>query len=427
MTSGISHFTEYTKRHRLDVACHAAQVIVDQLTRLPSVIRCEIAGSVRRSRETIGDLDIVASSEKPADVISRFVHLPIIDTVLSQGDTRSSVRLRPPFPIQADLRVVSDDEYPFALHYFTGSKAHATAMRGRAKDMGFKLNEYGLFKGKKRISCKTERDIFKTLKLAHIPPELRENFGEMDAAETGRLPRLVEEKDIRGIFHVHSNWSDGVAELEDILQTAQNLGLAYIGLSDHSQSAHYANGLDLTRVKQQEKVVHKLRKKFKIRIFWGIESDILLDGSLDYPSSILDRFDFVIASIHSAFTLPEAKMTKRIIAALKNPYTTMLGHPTGRLLLQREAYAVNVNALIDAAADYGKVIELNAHPARLDIDWHWGPTLREKKVRISINPDAHTLRGLSDFKYGVGIARKAWLTKTDVINTYTAKQVEKFL
>ncbi len=428
---GIEHHKKYAERHLYDEAWGAAQSIVERLKKRKDVSHCEVAGSLRRHRETIGDVDILVSSKKPDEVMDFFTSLPEVETVIAKGETKSSVSLKGT-GIQVDLRVIKDEEFPFALHYFTGSKEHNIQMRQRAQERGMKLNEYGLFKEGKggretRVPCKSEEEIFETLKLSYIPPELREASGEVEAAENGKIPDLVEEDDIRGVFHVHSTWSDGTAPLEEMIEEAQRLGLAYVGISDHSQTAKYAHGMEPKRVLDQEKEIEKLRKKFKIRIFWGIESDILADGSLDYDDKILERFDFVIASIHSSFTMPEKEMTARIIKSLKNKYTTMLGHATGRLLLSREPYQVDMKKVIDAAADYGKAIEINAHPYRLDLDWRLGSYAKEKGVKVAINPDAHALNEIAYYKYGVGIARKGWMTKSDVLTTLTAAQMEKML
>ncbi len=427
LLEGIAHLQKYAERHRFDEALAAAIPILQRLKKNPSVIRAELGGSLRRHRETIGDIDILASSKNPSAVMQSFVSSPEVETVIAHGETKSSVTLKET-GFQIDLRVVSGNEFPYALHYFTGSKEHNTQLRGRAKEMGFKLNEYGLFReGKKEtlVPCKDEGEIFSRLKLSYIPPEIREGMGEIEAAANGELPHLVEEKDIRGVFHLHSDWSDGPASMEAMVAEAERLGLEYVGLSDHSQSAYYAGGLKPARLKEQEKEIERLRKKFKIHIFWGTESDILPDGSLDYPDSVLERFAFVIASIHSSFTMPEPEMTGRIIKALKNRHTTMLGHSTGRLLLQREGYAVDLRKVIDAAADYGKMIELNANPHRFDLDWRLGPYAKEKRVRISINPDAHAVTGIADYTLGVGIARKGWFTKEEVFNTQSLRGIER--
>jgi DNA polymerase (family 10) len=427
---GITHHKKYAERHLYHEAWEAARAIAEKLKKRKEIIQCEIAGSLRRHKETIGDADILVSSQKPEAIMDYFTKLPEVESVVAKGETKSSINLKGS-GIQVDLRVIAENEFPFALHYFTGSKEHNILMRARAQAMGMKLNEYGLFLEKggkeKPVPCKNEEEIFKTLKLSYIPPELREATHEIEVAEKGKIPKLIEEKDVRGVFHVHSTWSDGTAPLEKMIEEAERLGLEYVGISDHSQSAYYANGMKPPRVKEQEKEIEKLRKKFKIRIFWGIESDILPDGSLDYADNILERFDFVIASVHSSFTMPEKEMTARINKVLKNKYTTMLGHATGRLLLSREPYAVDMKQVIDGAADYGKVIELNAHPYRFDLDWRLGPYAKEKGVKVAINPDAHSIGDLEYYRLGVGIARKGWLTKEDVLTTLSASQVEKFL
>ena len=311
--------------------------------------------------------------------------------------------------------------------YFTGSKDHNVVLRTMAKKRGIKINEYGLFKGSRKIACADEAEIYEKLGLHYIPPELRENTGEIDAARAADPPELVSEKDIRGTFHVHSTYSDGVTPLEAMILEAERMGLEYVGISDHSQSAKYAKGLEPERLRIQWKEIDAIQKRVKIRIFKGIESDILADGALDYPESVLKQFDFVIGSIHSKFNLPEKEMTERIRRAMDNPHLTFVGHPTGRLLLARVGYAVNIPALIDHAAKTGVVMELNANPHRMDLDWRVLPLAKRKKVLISINPDAHSLEGMRDITYGVGIARKAGLEKKDVVNTLPLNAVEKFL
>ncbi|HEY5649667.1 MAG TPA: PHP domain-containing protein, partial [Nitrospiria bacterium] len=330
--------------------------------------------------------------------------------------------------INADLRVVSDKEFPFALHHFTGSKEHNVAMRGRAQRLGYKMNEYGLFKGKKAVACRTEEDIFEKLGLSFIPPEMREDRGEIESAERKTIPALIVDRDIRGIFHNHTLHSDGSASVEEMVKAARAAGYDYIGLSDHSRSAGYAGGLDAARVRKQHQEIDAVQKKFKdITIFKGIESDILKDGSLDYPDKVLASFDFVIASVHSNFNLSRKDQTARVIKAVQNPYTTMLGHPTGRLLLTRDGFPIDLEAVIDAAADCGVVMELNANPMRLDLDWRILAFARERKVPVSINPDAHSIEGIGHVRYGVGIARKGWLTKKDVFNAKTSGEVRKAL
>jgi len=398
---------------------------VQYLKKIKDVIRIEIAGSLRRRKETVHDADILVSTNHPKPMSGHFCSYPKIATVLAKGDTKSSVILKS--GLQVDLRTVTDKEFPYALHHFTGSKEHNVAIRTLAKRRGLKISEYGIFRGKKLIPCQDEEDIFKTLKLSYIPPEIRENGGEIEAARKNAIPNLVEEKDMKGIFHVHSTYSDGVASLEDMIREAEKLGYEYVGISDHSKTAVYANGLSVERLKKQQKELDRLEKKFKIRIFRGTESDILNDGALDYPEKILDSFDFVIGSIHSRFKMSEEEMTKRISRAMQNPYMTFWGHPTGRLLLERDGYAVNFDVLFGAAKTNGVIIEINANPNRLDLDWRMCRSAKEKGIRFSINPDAHSTKALSDVKFGVGIARKGWLRKNDIINTLSVSEMEKFL
>ena len=324
-------------------------------------------------------------------------------------------------------------EFPFALYYFTGSREHNVEFRTLAKKAGCKINEYGLFKGNRLVPCEDEAAIFKKFGFDYVPPELREGRGELEAARIAgvqghaSLPVLVEEKDIRGIFHVHSDYSDGLAGLEEMVRSAAEIGYEYVGISDHSQSASYARGLRPDRLKKQRKEIEGLRKKCKIRIFWGIESDILPNGKLDYPDSVLEEFDFVIGSIHSNFNLSEKQQTARILKAMDSKYFTFFGHPTGRLLLGREGYAVDLTQVIDGAKERGVVMELNANPYRLDLDWKVLSYAKKLGVKVSINPDAHSMEGLRDVTYGVGIARKGWLEKKDVLNTLPVPEIEKFL
>ena len=332
---------------------------------------------------------------------------------------------------------MADNEYPFALNYFTGSKEHNVALRTRAKGFGWSLNEYGFSKlgdeetrGKAKavVACKEEADIYRALKLAYVPPELREDLGEIEAAEQGSLPELITESDIRGTFHCHTTASDGVNTLEEMAAGAQAMGWEYLGIADHSKVAAYAGGLSVEKVKRQQKEIDALNARLKkFRVFKGTECDILPDGSLDWPESVLASFDYVVVSVHSSFKMSEKDMTRRIVKALKNRHVTMLGHPTGRLLLSREAYPVNMLEVIQAAADYGKMIEINAHPMRLDLDWRLCKHARDRGVMISINPDAHSVEGFQDVPIGVGVARKGWLRAVDVFNTRTAAAAAKIL
>ncbi len=425
---GIEYYRKGMGHHLFNVALKDAERLLTLLEKNKDIKMRSIAGSIRRRKEVIKDIDIVASAihERVGSVMDFFTTLPDVQSIVAKGDTKSSVILSS--GINADLRIVSDSEYPFALHYFTGSAEHNTAMRSRAKKFGLKLNEYGLFKGEKSLQCKSEEEIFKALGLTYIPPELREDKGEIEAAEQGKLPELIEPSDIKGIFHVHTTYSDASMTLHEVVKLAQGAGYQYIGISDHSKSAYYAGGLTEEKLRAQHDEIDGLNSKLKnFYIFKGIECEILSDGSLDYSDEILAEFDFVIASVHSRFNMSEEEMTDRIIKAISNPYTTMLGHPTGRLLLSREGYKVDLHKVIDAAAEKGVVIELNAHPYRFDLDWRYCKYAKEKGVKVSINPDAHHTGDLLNVAYGVGIARKGWLTSRDVLNTMRLNEIREFL
>lgn len=350
-----------------------------------------------------------------------------VDEVIAKGDTKSSIRLKNGMAV--DIRVVSSQQYPYALHHFTGSKEHNTALRHIARSRGIKMNEYGMFKGEEGIliPCKSEAEIFNALGMDYIPPELRENYGEIEAALNGSLPELVRAEDIKGIFHVHTNYSDGRTSLQEIAEAAMALGYSYIGIADHSQSAFYANGLTAEDIIRQHQEIDELNRRYegRFKILKGIESDILPDGSLDYPDEILASFDFVIASIHSRFSMDRDAMTERIIKAIENPYTTILGHPTGRLLLSREGYSVDMDAILEQAAKHGVCVEINSNPHRLDLDWRWCRKAKELGISLVISPDAHDIAGLYDVYYGLGIARKGWLTRDDIINCLDWDEVLK--
>jgi len=415
---GIELLKRHHEKHLCSTAMDEAARLVAALESLgPKLItRLSIAGSLRRRKEVIKDIDIVAGSSKPAKVMDFFTALDGVEDIIAKGKTKSSVRLAS--GISSDLRLVPDAQFPYALLYLTGSKEHNIALRTRAKTKIFKINEYGLFRGTRKIACKDEAAIYKKLGLAYIPPELREEMGEIEAAERGKLPTLVEEGDIRGILHVHSNFSDGINTIEQMAAAAKKLGAEYLGIADHSRSAQYANGLSPERVKAQQKAIDALNKKLKgIRILKGIEADILPDGKLDYPDKLLATFDFVIAAVHTRFGMSEAEMTKRLLAAMRNPHVTMLAHPTGRLLLSREAYAVDMPQIIAEAAKLSVILEINANPHRLDLDWRLCKAAKEKGAIFAINPDSHRVEDLTDVRYGVGIARKGWLEADDVLNT----------
>lgn len=424
---GIAYLKKSQGQFHVDFALREGVALLEQVRQFQGVARAELAGSLRRHKETVKDIDLVAASDRPGPLMDFFASLPQVETVIAKGATKTSIRLAS--GINADLRVVSPEEFPFALMYLTGSKEHNTAMRGIAKRAGYKLNEYGLFKGEDRlVPCRSEEEIFEKLGMAYIPPELREDQGEIHAASAGTLPRLIAASDLRGLLHAHTRWSDGGASLEAMARQAQTLGYAYLGISEHSRSARYAHGLAIEQVREQQEEIERLNRQYRgFRILKGIEADILADGSLDYPDEVLETFDFVIASIHSRFQVPKEEMTRRVVRALENPYATILGHPTGRLLLSREGYPIDMEAVIEAAALRGVAIELNAHPYRLDLDWRLCRRAKERGVMIAVNPDAHSLDGLQDTVYGVGVARKGWLEKDDVLNALSLEEIEEWL
>jgi DNA polymerase (family 10) len=429
IVEGIHFLRQMGSRVRIDRALELASHLLEGLASAPGILRMELCGSLRRRRETIKDIDILVSSDNPAPIMERFMSLPGVAQVIGHGETKSSVIVQGDRVLMnADLRIVTDEQFPFALHYFTGSKEHNIAMRVRAQEYGLKLNEYELAGPERRVSARDEADIFKALDLAYIPPELRENTGEMDAAADGDLPHLLEVGDIKGVFHCHTTYSDGANSVEEMARAAKALGLKYLGLADHSQSLTVANGLSPQRVRQQQAEIERVNSTLKgFTIFKGIECDILADGRLDYDDDVLASFDYLVASVHSHFNQSREEMTARIIRAIRNPYVTMLGHATGRLLLKREGYAVDLEAVLQAAAEMGTMVEINAHPARLDLDWIHCKRAKALGVKIVINPDAHGTDELALYRYGVDVARRGWLERGDVFNTKSLAEVTKAL
>ncbi len=426
IVEGIEFLRHHQGRHFYSEAKKVALQLLEEIEKLPAAIEVALAGSIRRCLEVVKDIDLVVASNNPAELSAQFLALPAASEVIARGDTKVSVRLQQ--GISADLRIVKPVEFPYALHHFTGSKEHNTAMRSRAKVLGFKINEYGLFHGEELVACRDEHEFFAALGLAFIPPELRENLGEIEAAEAGSLPVLVEEANIRGVFHVHTTYSDGAATLEQMVRGCRDAGYEYIGISDHSQSAFYAGGLKAEDLERQREEILELREKYpELAIFCGVESDIRADGSLDYPDQVLEKLDFVIASVHSGLKMERSKMTERLLRALANPFVTMLGHPTNRLLLGRDSSPLELDQVFESAAKNEVILELNANPARLDLDWRYLKKVRDLGIAVSINPDAHEVNGFSDTAFGVAIARKGWLEKKDVFNTLSRTEVEAYL
>jgi len=431
--NGIQNMEAYARRHLWWDAAERARGIVEGLRGLPQVERAEAAGSLRRGRETVGDLDFIAASEAPGPVMDWFVGRDDVAEVQSRGETKSSVRFDT--GLQADLRVVPRARFPFALHHFTGSKEHNVAMRQRAQARGYSLSEWGLAPAgagddvsSGALGIGSEAELFAFVGLAEIPPELREDWGEFEAAEAGALPRLLESGALRGALHNHTTASDGRASLEAMADAADARGWSYIGLADHSKSSVQANGLDEDRVREQLERVREANAsgRFSARLFAGIECDILPDGRLDLADDLLAELDYVVVSVHSAFGQSEDAMTRRVLRALEHPSASILGHPTGRLLLRREPYAVDMRRVIDAAAANRVAIEINANPRRLDMDWRLWRNAAEKGVMCAINPDAHSTEGLDYVDAGVNVARKGWLGPDNVLNARDAEGVARW-
>jgi len=429
--AAIQSRAKHAGRFRLGDIAGDAEKMLDDLRSLPDVHQASVAGSYRRRKEVVGDLDFIVATSAPADVSDFFVHHEMVESIMAHGATKSSVRFKS--GIQADLRVVKNGEYPFALNYFTGSKEHNIIMRQRALARGWTLNEYRLGPLENAKSepppIQEERDLYRALGLDYVEPELREDHGEFAAAEEHRLPELIELANLRGTFHNHTTASDGRSTLAEMVEAARELGLQYLGIADHSKASFQAHGLDTDRLLAQVAEIRALNKTFgdEFKIFAGSEVDIHKDGTLDFPDEVLAQLDYCVVSVHNVFNLTEAEMTKRIIKAMENPYVTMLGHLTGRLLLSREGYPVDHAAVIEAAAATGTIIELNANPRRLDMDWRWWPLAKEKGVKCAINPDAHHTTQLQFLHFGIGTARKGWLTRENVVNTLPLGKIEAVL
>ncbi len=432
---GIRNREAYGRRHLWWKARETAEPILEGLRGLSAVERAEHAGSLRRGLETVGDLDFIVASPEPGPVMEWFTSMDGILEVTARGETKSSVRLEG--GLQADLRVVPPEQFVFALHHFTGSKDHNVKMRQRALSRGYSLSEWGLTRkeggGKESaeppVRVADEAELFRFLGLREIPPELREGMGEIEEAEERDLPDLVKPTDIRGVFHNHTNASDGHATLAEMARAAKEFGWEYLGIADHSKASFQANGLSAERLERQVAEIRRLNESGEagIHLFSGLECDILPDGSLDFGDDVLGNLDYVVASVHSSFSQSEEDMTRRIIRAVEHPLVTMLGHLTGRLLLMREGYRVDAAKVIDAAAANNVIIEINAHPRRLDMDWRLWRRASQKGVLASINPDAHDTGGLAYYEAGVVTARKGWLTAEQVFNTRPLAKVKDWL
>jgi DNA polymerase (family 10) len=425
---GIKLKEKTSGRFLLNVASEDGKKYIDYLKKSKEIKRLSIAGSLRRWKETIGDLDILASSDSPDEMMEYFVKYNDVQRVLLKGSTKTSVVLND--NLQVDLRVVEDKSFGAALQYFTGSKEHNVKMRSIAIKQGFKLNEYGLFdkETEKFIVGENEEEIYKKLGLLSIEPELRENRGEIEAAGKNMLPKLVKFEDIKGDFHIHSNYSDGFETIENLAKHAKRLGYEYIGIADHSQSLHVAQGLSLEKVKKKIKEIEKInKKKPNFRILCGTECDIKADGSLDYSNKTLKMFDFVGIAIHTNFKMSSDEITNRVLSGMENENVTFLAHPTCRLIGRREPFELDIEKIIDKAVQTGTFLEINAFPDRLDLNDLHVKIAKEKKAKFIIGTDAHNLNHLGFMQYGVATARRGWLEKKDILNTYTIKEVEKTL
>jgi DNA polymerase (family 10) len=426
---GIAFARAARGRRRLHAALEVADRLLEWLGTLGSAQTAEVAGEVRRDLEVVESVDLVAASKEPAAVLAAFRGLSGAAPTASTEDDRAEIRFSD--GLRATLVCVEPKRFATALLYATGSAEHLRQLEARAEGMRLRLDSDGLWRGEKRVAARDEKAVYKALELAFIEPELREGWGEVEAAAAGTLPSLVEVGDLRGTFHCHTTYSDGRASVAEMGEATRERGWRYLGIADHSQSAGYAGGLPPRKVMAQQAEIdgwnraHGGRGKARVRLFKGVESDILTDGSLDYDDGVLASFDYVVGSVHSAFGIGRRAMTDRLVRAVSNPRLTILGHATGRLLLRRDGYEVDVRAVIDAAAEHGVSVEINADPARLDIDWKWARYAAQKDVLVPIDPDAHSTASLDHVQWGVRVARKAWLAPRNVLNAYELEEVEE--
>ena len=423
---GIAQVASFGQRFSIADAKAAADELIEDLQSLKSVSRASVAGSCRRRKETCGDLDLLTTATDSAAVMDRLAAHPLVDKVLQRGETKQRVRLTN--GLEADLRVVPDESYGAALQYFTGSKEHGIVLRRRAQERGLKLNEYGLFRGDDYVAGRTEEEVYETLGLPWIPPELRENRGEVERAEAHELPVLLELSDIQGDLHMHTTASDGTASIREMAEAAKQRGLKYIAITDHSQRVSMANGLDAKRLRSHWKAIEKVRNEISgIEILCGIECDILEDATLDLPDDVLAEADWVLAVLHYGLKQPRQQIMERLLNAVKHPSVCAIGHPSGRIVGKRPGADIDYAELFKAASDYGVFMEINAHPSRLDLDDIQAAAARDQGIPIVINTDAHSTGGLDVMQYGVFQARRAGLTAADVANTSSFEDFKKML
>lgn len=425
---GLALFKQAKERISLGVAYQLVEKIIEELKETTKIKKIYPAGSLRRMKETIGDIDILVASNRGEKIIKSFTRLKGVYRILASGETKGSVLFDSSgltrSLLQVDLRVVPENSFGSALQYFTGSKAHNIRLRGIAKEKGLKLSEYGVFKGDKFIAGKREEEVYESLDLSFIPPELREDEGEIECAIKDKLPELLVDEDIKGDLHIHSNYSDGITEIEEIATEAIKRGYEYIAITDHTQSATYAKGITPERLLSQGDKIQQINKKIKNRfkILWSSEVDIKSDGSLDVPDEILKKLDIVVAAIHSGF---KQRVTERIIKAMENPYVDVIAHPTGRLISRREGYEIDLDKILSKAKDTKTALELNAYYDRLDLNDRNCRTAKEFGVLISIGTDSHNLAQLWMMRLGVGTARRGWLSKKDILNCYPVSRLRK--
>lgn len=425
IVKGITLFKTSQQRISIGMAYPVVKRIIKELKHNPKIQDIQAAGSLRRMKETVGDIDILVSGAEGTEIVKSFVNMRGVTQILAAGDTKGSVRIEE--GVQVDLRVVREDEFGAALQYFTGSKEHNVHLREIARKKGLKISEYGIFKGDKKVGGRLEEEIYKTLGMDWIPPELRENRGEIEAAQGGNLPKLIEFSDIKGDLHNHSNWSDGIPTFEEMAGHAIKMGYKYLVVSDHSKSLHIANGLEDDELLEEIEIIDKLNKKFKgFALLTATEVDIKSDGSLDFPDNLLEKLDIVVASIHSGFKQGKEKITERMIAAIRNPQVNIIAHPTGRLISKREGYEVDMDKVMEACAETGTALEINCFYDRLDLNDINCRKAKESGVMISISTDAHHLDQMWMIELGVGIARRGWLEAKNVINTFPLDKLKTF-
>ncbi len=424
----IERWKKRSDRIPLGVALPIAEEILGHLKKVEGIGDLTLAGSLRRGRETVGDIDILATSTEPAVAIAAFVEIPVVEEVLMRGPTKASVIVDE--TVQVDLRIVEPRSFGTVIQYFTGSKEHNVKLRQVALSKGYSLSEYSLTRvaNGTELFFDREEDLYRHLGMEWVPPEIREDGGEVEAALAGRLPKLVEVSDIKGDLHVHSDWSDGRHTIEDMVRAAKGLGYEYLAICDHSPGLAIANGLAIDRFKEKMDLIRSLNDSIEgFSVLVGTEVDIRADGRLDYPDEILERCDVVVASVHSAYQQREREMTNRIISAMESEHVDLIGHPTGRKIGEREPYEVEMERVLEAAARTETAMEINAHPSRLDLNDRWARRAKEMGVTLAINTDAHSTCGLSVMEYGVKTARRGWLEKKDVLNTLGLADLMKYL